>query len=126
MNLLQVLFECKQPTINNEYSSDDIGKVGQSSNKLIEYINKNLNQDQRNAVKMSLEANELFILHGPPGTGKTETITEMVLQHMKRGKKILISSSSNVAVDTIAERLLRNDLIDIPVCRIGHPVRMLK
>jgi superfamily I DNA and/or RNA helicase len=116
---LQVLFECEEATIANS-------ELKKSKNE-IDYFNERLNKEQIDAVKMSLKANELFILHGPPGTGKTETITEILLQHAKKQNKILISSTSNIAVDTIAERLLRYNIQDeVKVCRIGHPVRMLK
>jgi superfamily I DNA and/or RNA helicase len=42
------------------------------------------------------------------------------------GKKVLVCSPSNIAVDTVADRLLTNNLDDITeICRIGHPVRLL-
>lgn len=45
------------------------------------------------------------MLHGPPGTGKTTTIIEIILQEVKRGSKILACAASNIAVDNIVERL---------------------
>jgi ATP-dependent RNA/DNA helicase IGHMBP2 len=47
------------------------------------------------------------LLHGPPGTGKTTTIIEIILQEVKRGSKILACAASNIAVDNIVERLAR-------------------
>lgn len=47
----------------------------------------------------------VFLLHGPPGTGKTTTVVEIILQEVKRGSKILACAASNIAVDNIVERL---------------------
>lgn len=46
------------------------------------------------------------MLHGPPGTGKTTTVVEIILQEVKRGSKILACAASNIAVDNIVERLV--------------------
>lgn len=45
------------------------------------------------------------MIHGPPGTGKTTTVVELIAQAVKRGDKVLASAPSNVAVDNMAERL---------------------
>lgn len=46
------------------------------------------------------------MLHGPPGTGKTTTVVEIILQEVKCGSKILACAASNIAVDNIVERLV--------------------
>ena len=46
------------------------------------------------------------MLHGPPGTGKTTTVVELILQEVKRGSKVLACAASNIAVDNIVERLV--------------------
>ena len=61
-------------------------------------------------------------MHGPPGTGKTSTICEFIVQASKLGMRILACAGSNIAVDNIVERL---DKAKVKVCRIGHPARML-
>lgn len=60
---------------------------------------------QRDAVLKALSSVNVFLLHGPPGTGKTTTIVEIILQEIKRGSKILACAASNIAVDNIVERL---------------------
>jgi hypothetical protein len=118
---LEEIFGC-----NGSY---DVSKGGSGLVKSIDidFFNSKLNVDQKSAVKEALQAKNLYLLHGPPGTGKTETLSEMILQFASTGKRILVCSPSNIAVDTIAERLLMNNLDQLTEkCRIGHPVRILE
>ena len=48
-----------------------------------------LNRSQQAAVRLGLSARELAIIHGPPGTGKTTTVVELIIQAVKRGEKVL-------------------------------------
>ncbi|WP_029522820.1 IGHMBP2 family helicase [Persephonella sp. KM09-Lau-8] len=89
----------------------------------LEFVNENLNQFQKEAVKRAVCSPQLFLIHGPPGTGKTTTLIEVILQHIKKGQKILATADSNTAVDNIVEGLLR---YDVNVVRIGHPARLKK
>nr|QNO55498.1 RecBCD enzyme subunit RecD [Methanosarcinales archaeon ANME-1 ERB7] len=88
----------------------------------IEFFNSKLNKSQQEAVIMSLAARDFFLIHGPPGTGKTITCVEVIAQLIKRGNKILTAADSNVAVDNLVERL---DRIGVNVVRIGHPARII-
>ncbi len=88
----------------------------------IEFLNTELNNSQREAVSRSLAARDFFLIHGPPGTGKTITCVEAIAQLVSRGCKILASADSNVAVDNLVERL---DKIGVNVVRIGHPARVI-
>ena len=89
------------------------------------YYNKNLDKTQKKAVEFVLKQKELAIIHGPPGTGKTTTVVEVILQTICSGKKVLVCAPSNVAVDNIHERLLdfmgkgRGKFL-----RIGQPPRI--
>jgi superfamily I DNA and/or RNA helicase len=60
---------------------------------------------QRKAVGKALSCNHFMLLHGPPGTGKTTAVVEIILQEVKRGHKVLACAASNIAVDNIVERL---------------------
>jgi superfamily I DNA and/or RNA helicase len=62
------------------------------------------------------------IIHGPPGTGKTTTVIELIRQAVARGEKVLACAASNLAVDNLLERLVRAGERAI---RIGHPARVL-
>lgn len=85
--------------------------------------NANLNETQRHAVAHALAQSDIAVIHGPPGTGKTTTVVELIVQHVRQGRKILACAPSNIAVDNIVERLVR---YKIKVVRIGHPARLLE
>lgn len=48
---------------------------------------------------------DITIIWGPPGTGKTHTISEIVLSHLKSGKSVLVVSHSNVSVDGVVNKV---------------------
>jgi predicted DNA helicase len=89
----------------------------------IEFFNSELNEYQKEAVKKAVCSPQLFLIHGPPGTGKTTTLIETIQQHAKLGYKILATADSNTAVDNIVEGLIKRG---INVVRIGHPARLKK
>ncbi|XP_066407768.1 DNA-binding protein SMUBP-2 isoform X2 [Molothrus aeneus] len=91
--------------------------------KPLEFFNGSLDESQREAVSFSLAQRELAIIHGPPGTGKTTTLVEIILQAVQQGLKVLCCAPSNVAVDNLVERLAgcRARLL-----RLGHPARLLQ
>lgn len=73
------------------------------------------------------------LIHGPPGTGKTQTLLELILQLVTpppssspsadppRPKKVLVCGPSNISVDNIVLRLPSS----LPIIRVGHPARLL-
>ena len=87
----------------------------------INHINSNLNSSQKEAIEFAMKQKELAVIHGPPGTGKTTTVVELITQEVKQGSKILCCAPSNVAVDNLLEKLAKNK---IRVIRIGHPARV--
>ena len=62
---------------------------------------------QRRAVLSALAQPEVAVIHGPPGTGKTTTVLEVILQAVRQGMKVLACAPSNIAVDNMAERLAK-------------------
>ncbi|KAG1706968.1 DNA-binding protein SMUBP-2 [Nymphon striatum] len=90
----------------------------------ISFVNKNLNDCQMEAVLFALKQKDLAIIHGPPGTGKTTTIVEVIVQAVLCGQKVLACAPSNVAVDNLIERLVEHK--KIKVVRLGHPARSMK
>jgi len=88
----------------------------------IDFVNKELNSSQKEAVEKALKAKDIFLIHGPPGTGKTTTLVEIILQEIKRGKRVLCCADSNIAVDNLVESLTK---YNVKVVRIGNPVRII-
>ncbi|WP_146578054.1 AAA domain-containing protein [Neorhodopirellula pilleata] len=82
-----------------------------------------LNPPQRDAVAFALLADDFAIIHGPPGTGKTTTLAEIIAQAVDRGERVLACAASNTAVDNLLERLQR--LVPY-VVRVGHPARVFE
>ncbi|KAL0062562.1 hypothetical protein AAF712_010601 [Marasmius tenuissimus] len=76
--------------------------------KEIKFFDESLNDSQKEAVKFSLASREVACIHGPPGTGKTHTLIELIQHLVSAGKRILICGASNLAVDNILERLVQS------------------
>ena len=87
------------------------------------WFNRTLNEYQQDAVKSSLAADDVALVHGPPGTGKTTVLVEIIRQHVARGERVLATAPSNIAVDNILEKLIGTNL---RVTRLGHPARTLE
>jgi ATP-dependent RNA/DNA helicase IGHMBP2 len=85
------------------------------------YRNGNLNPSQNRAVQKVLEAKDLAIIHGPPGTGKTTTLVAAIQEVAKREHQILVCAPSNTAVDLLT---LRCHEAGLEVVRLGNPVRV--
>ena len=86
------------------------------------YTIPELNSIQQQAVDKILAANDLAIVHGPPGTGKTTTLVQAIKALIKRDhQQILVVAPSNTAVDLLSEKLAEEGL---DVLRIGNPARV--
>ena len=80
-----------------------------------------VNALQRDAIAFALSSQDIAIIHGPPGTGKTTTVAEMIRRAVANGQKILACAPSNTGVDNLLDKLVRKGL---RVVRIGHPARV--
>lgn len=80
-----------------------------------------LNLSQQEAVQKVVEAQEVAIIHGPPGTGKTTTLVEAIIETLQRETQVMVCAPSNAAVDWISEQLSRRG---VNVLRVGNPLRM--
>ncbi len=86
-----------------------------------EYENPALNPSQLRAVQQVLEAKEVAIIHGPPGTGKTTTLVAAIQEVCQREHQVLVCAPSNTAVDLLTLRCFEAGL---EVVRLGNPVRV--
>jgi len=86
------------------------------------FLNNTLNASQQKAVEKIIAANELAIVHGPPGTGKTTTLVQAVKALIEQEhQKILVVAPSNTAVDLLSGKMAEQGL---NVLRIGNPARV--
>ena len=88
--LLNIIFGDTNPTFDEKELKREL-----------KFLNKSLNPSQKEAVSFALSANEIALIHGPPGTGKTTTVIEIIWQLCQRGGdklRILACGPSNVSV----------------------------
>lgn len=106
-NLVQILTGHRSPSFNTSATP---------------YSNNSLNASQTEAVNKILNANDLAIVHGPPGTGKTTTLVQAIKALIQKDhKQILVTAPSNTAVDLLSEKLSEEGL---NVLRVGNPARV--
>ncbi|MCJ1317025.1 hypothetical protein MMC15_002346 [Xylographa vitiligo] len=115
--LIRVLFGLDSPTPLTSNLEDMEAGSG-----TIDFIDPTLNDSQKEAIKFALASREVALIHGPPGTGKTYTLIELILQLVKRKLRVLVCGPSNISVDNIVERLAPHK---VSIIRLGHPARLL-
>ena len=104
---IEVVFRDREPSKPEENSIDH-------------FYNSALDEYQKEAVNFASNAQEVAIIHGPPGTGKTTTLIEIILQSvLKKGIKVLVCCASNAAIDNILERLKDSRKVEEDFVRLG-------
>lgn len=104
--------------------SNDESKYRKNEKVRIQYSvsDKPLNISQGKAVESSVTS-QVSIMWGPPGTGKTKTIASAVEAHLNAGRRILLVSHANNAVDEALEDVAEH-LKDTPFYNEGKLVRL--
>jgi len=82
---------------------------------------QHLNDSQKDAIKKMMAAKDLFVIHGPPGTGKTTTIVAAIQTALIYSKQVLVCAPSNAAADLLTEKLAQ---ARVKVLRVGNPARI--
>ena len=85
------------------------------------WFDPTLNASQREAVLKALRAKDIALVHGPPGTGKTTVLVEIIRQAVAEKKSVFVTAPSNTACDNLLERLVENGICAL---RLGHPARI--
>ncbi len=80
-----------------------------------------LNTSQNKALNKVLCAQDLAIIHGPPGTGKTTTLVYSIRETLRHETQVLVCAPTNAAADLLVEKLSDQS---ISVLRVGNPARI--
>jgi hypothetical protein len=74
-----------------------------------EFFDPNLDDVKKQAIRAALGTEDFLLVEGPPGTGKTTFIAELIAQFLRLnpGKRVLLSSQTHIALDNALERLRR-------------------
>ncbi|KAF2014895.1 P-loop containing nucleoside triphosphate hydrolase protein [Aaosphaeria arxii CBS 175.79] len=115
--LMHVLFGQASPTPPPSDNNDPSSPLHN-----LTWNDPSLNNSQKEAIRFALGSREIACIWGPPGTGKTHTLIELILQMLKQNLRLLVCGPSNIAVDNIVERLASHK---VPMIRLGHPARLL-
>lgn len=122
--------------INTEFSTDNaqvplraffqnmslIDRKNRKEPQIVLY-DENVNIDQLRTIYNSLKYPITYV-EGPPGTGKTQTILNIVINCLTNSKTLLITSNNNVPLDGIKDKLhlgnYRGKEIMFPIMRLGN------
>jgi len=87
--------------------------------RIKDWYNSDLVPEQKSAAQKALNCRDYFLLDGGPGTGRTETLIEIIKQSVRKKQQVLTVARSSRALDLIAEKLSESR---IKATRIGYPV----
>ncbi|KAI7091471.1 DNA helicase [Hortaea werneckii] len=130
LNLTMTKLQKMQPSEHSQLTQVLFGQTSptpladEELKQEIHWNDPSLNDSQKEAIRFTLASREVALIHGPPGTGKTHTLIELILQLLARDQRILVCGPSNISVDNIVERLASSQK-GIPMVRLGHPARLL-
>ncbi len=94
---------------------DGVNKYNADNDPIIVPID--FNQSQHKAIQTALE-NEISVIEGPPGTGKTQTIINLIANILSRNLKCAVVSNNNTAIDNVYEKL-EEENIEFVAARLG-------
>lgn len=98
-----------------------LGDMSPTFSELERPESADLNFFQNEACQKIAQAQDIAIVHGPPGTGKTTTLIAAISESTAKKQSVLVCAPSNAAVDLLVEKLTDKG---IETLRIGHPARV--
>ena len=132
-NIIQAAFSTDQTSQSCTTTMNTTTIPQQKIQPYAHAFNPLLDPSQQEAIAFSLTDNQyISLIHGPPGTGKTSTVAELIQQAVFQYKyKVLVAAPSNVAVDNVLERIVQSQhqrtkkqSPRIKAVRLGHPARI--
>lgn len=86
--------------------------------------------EQREFVSKGLQTKDFALMEGPPGSGKTTTIIELIMQFTAEGKRVLLCSATHAAIDNVIERIkgrykdvCDKEIVPVRISRFEKPVK---
>ncbi|NUM50677.1 MAG: AAA family ATPase [Flavobacteriales bacterium] len=87
-------------------------------------------EEQREFVFKGLQTKDFALMEGPPGSGKTTTIIELIMQYTAEGKRVLLCSATHAAIDNVIERIkgrykeiCDKEIVPVRISRFEKPVK---
>lgn len=113
--LSQISSELKTLTYRDDSALMNLFLSGNIQNNIVDEVSEDeiinvvkMDSSQRKAITRALNS-KVSVITGPPGTGKTQMIVNLLANAMLKGKSVLVASKNNKAVDNIKERFDRVD-----------------
>jgi len=87
-------------------------------------------EEQREFVSKAMQTKDFALMEGPPGSGKTTTIIELIMQFTAEGKRVLLCSATHAAIDNVIERIkgrykdiCDKEIVPVRISRFEKPVK---
>ena len=93
------------------------GETVVATEAAVEFVDDALDDPKQAALRLAAGPAQLLAVEGPPGTGKTRFIAELIRQEKKAGRRVLLSAQSHAAVDNAINRLTDSEL---RIVRVGN------
>ena len=110
--IIQSIFNGENPNSDQSLKTKEKAKIGPLHNVV------DADSSQIKAIKAS--KNSSFVLEGPPGTGKSQTITNIIAEALCDGRSVLFVSEKKAALDVVYKKLQQVGLSDFCLSLHGN------